>query len=221
MQNALYPKRFDDVCPYCGSTNILNPLNFAGTTEEISVQRHCDDCGRSHRLNYQVTSVTLENSDGMADTDFYYPVAELQEQGVDDPGQTPTIPVGIIAGPDGIMLMAAGYGDRASTPGYGAPVIIEQYEGKLRVVVWDDINDDDASQIIELGGARYSEEDVDRDYPFRATRCTPDGVQIEEHQFQTLDEAKAFAADKLTNIPAHYALVRDINNDRAVWDSRS
>ena len=211
MRNALYPRRFGDTCPYCGSENVGNDNDIRPTAEECSVECICDDCSRSHRLNYSVTSVTLENNDGVTYIDFHYPVADLQDQGVDESGKSATIPVSIYAAPDGIMLMAAGYGDGTSTPGYGAPIIIENYNGQLRVVVWDDINDDDTSQIIELGEARYSQDQSLHDLPFRAMQFTPNGVQIEAHQFRTLDEAAAFASERLTSIPEHYAVVSDTN----------
>jgi transcription elongation factor Elf1 len=220
MQNALYPKRFGDNCPYCGSDHVENVNDIRPTAEGCSVECLCNNCGRSHHLNYSVASVMLENDQGIADTDFHYPVAELQDQGVDDPSTTPTIPVGVVATSQGIMFMAAGYGDGASAPGYGAPVIIENYKGTLRIIVWSDINEDDVSDIIDLGSARHSECAAEPEYPFRASRHTSDGVQIEEHQFDTLAEANAFAVNHLTDIPGHYALVRDIAQDSVVWDSR-
>ena len=47
-----------------------------------------------------------------------------------------------------------GYGECAAADGYGRPVIIELYEGKLRLLVWSDINREDPTHIIELNGAQ-------------------------------------------------------------------
>ncbi len=45
------------------------------------------------------------------------------------------------------------FGDFFSSDGHGHPVLIELVGGKLRVVVWDDINSEDAT-IIDLSKAR-------------------------------------------------------------------
>lgn len=55
-----------------------------------------------------------------------------------------------------ILLAFDGYGDHASQEGYGHPVCIEVYQGKLRILVWDDINQEDPTHIISLEGARES-----------------------------------------------------------------
>ena len=52
----------------------------------------------------------------------------------------------------GIEIRPAGYGDASMLPGYGCPVIMEYYEGKLRLLVWPDINSDEP-HIINLEGA--------------------------------------------------------------------
>lgn len=56
-----------------------------------------------------------------------------------------------------VTIEADGYGDLVTTPGYGIPIIIEQLNGVLRVIVWADINQEDPTHIIDLGGARESE----------------------------------------------------------------
>ena len=53
-----------------------------------------------------------------------------------------------------ILIKADGYGDKVSDDKYGIPVIIELYEGKLRVVAWADINQEDCTDIIDLSGAK-------------------------------------------------------------------
>ena len=57
-------------------------------------------------------------------------------------------------GPYMIQLRAKGYGDCGSADGHGSPVAIEFYGGKLRVLIWGDINKEDPTHTIELEGAR-------------------------------------------------------------------
>ena len=53
-----------------------------------------------------------------------------------------------------LILRFEGFGDHNSEDGYGAPVLVENWEGKLRVVVWADINQEDPTHVIDLTGAR-------------------------------------------------------------------
>ena len=57
---------------------------------------------------------------------------------------------------DGIFVTPEGYGDYWSTDGEGSPVLVEFAEGVPRVVVWDDINVEDNSHIINLDKAAES-----------------------------------------------------------------
>ena len=54
-----------------------------------------------------------------------------------------------------IIISAKGYGDFSSENGCGSPILIEQANGKLRIVAWKDINSEDPT-IIELDGALES-----------------------------------------------------------------
>lgn len=54
----------------------------------------------------------------------------------------------------GISLLAEGYGDYSSENGSGAPVHLELYQGELRLLVWADINAEEPTHIIPLGGAQ-------------------------------------------------------------------
>jgi hypothetical protein len=54
-----------------------------------------------------------------------------------------------------IWISATGYGDAGSVPGYGEIIAIEQYHGSLRVIVWNDINEEEPT-IIPLGNAKES-----------------------------------------------------------------
>ncbi len=64
------------------------------------------------------------------------------------------LPIRLAVSPNGVSLYAEGYGDCGSTEGHGTPVFIELYKGELRVLVWADINQEDPTHVIPLGGAR-------------------------------------------------------------------
>jgi hypothetical protein len=49
------------------------------------------------------------------------------------------------------------YGDKTSQDGNGTPIMLEVYKGKLRLLVWDDINQEDPSHVIDMEGARETE----------------------------------------------------------------
>ena len=59
-------------------------------------------------------------------------------------------------GPDGIDLLAEGFGTLTMQPGYGGIAYLEYAEGRLRLLVWADINQEDPTHIIDLEGARES-----------------------------------------------------------------
>ena len=54
----------------------------------------------------------------------------------------------------GILVRIEGYGDKTSPKGEGCPIIIENWEGEARVVVWGDINKEDPTHLISLEGAK-------------------------------------------------------------------
>jgi hypothetical protein len=56
--------------------------------------------------------------------------------------------------PSGLALYPAGYGLCACADGTAGPVLLELHEGRLRLVVWDDINLEEPSHVIDLEGAR-------------------------------------------------------------------
>lgn len=41
-------------------------------------------------------------------------------------------------------------------PGFGSPIYIEFYQGSLRLLVWDDINQGDTTYVISLEGVLES-----------------------------------------------------------------
>lgn len=55
-----------------------------------------------------------------------------------------------------IEIRPSGYGDCSSQNGSGCPVIVESWDGDLRLVVWGDINKEDPTNIISLAGAQES-----------------------------------------------------------------
>ena len=55
-----------------------------------------------------------------------------------------------------VGIQVEGYGDKYSNDGEGFPILIEYYEGKLRLVVWSDINKDDPTHIIDMENAKES-----------------------------------------------------------------
>jgi len=54
-----------------------------------------------------------------------------------------------------LWIRPEGYGDHSSEDGNGFPIGIEVYEGRLRVLVWDDINAENP-RIIDMERARES-----------------------------------------------------------------
>ncbi len=56
----------------------------------------------------------------------------------------------------GIVLGFNGYGDCCSAEGHGTPVLIENREGILYVVVWADINREDPTHNISMADAKES-----------------------------------------------------------------
>ena len=224
MNIAFYPQTTEQIdagCPYCGSDRLTNSDFGAPTAKRCSIEVTCGDCGRSHHLNYTATGITLETTDDPPSLiDFFLPVGDLEDQGVDDPAGAETVPVGICTGPDALIVLAHGYGDFGSSRGYGSAVVIENFQGSLRLLVWGDINREDAVQIIDLAPAKESEREDDGAFRFRARRFDRLGALIEEHCFESADGARDFAVSKLANIPGHRVVVCDsAAGDNVLWDS--
>ncbi len=70
------------------------------------------------------------------------------------------VPCRIEADRDGILIHPEGYGDFCHAEG-GYVVAIELYDGELRVVVWSDINSEEATHIISLEGANENAREKD------------------------------------------------------------
>lgn len=80
----------------------------------------------------------------------------LEDMGDNIPEGSDRLTVTVEASTDGIFITAAGYGDNTSKDGKGVPIMLELYNGEFRVVVWDNINEEDASHVISLKGAKES-----------------------------------------------------------------
>jgi hypothetical protein len=59
-----------------------------------------------------------------------------------------------------LILRFEGFGDKTSEDGYGAPVLVENWGGKLRVIAWADINQEDPTHTIDLSGAKEDSRQV-------------------------------------------------------------
>ena len=75
----------------------------------------------------------------------------LKEQCADSPEKK--IKVKLLTEGGQLWIQADGYGDKCSAEGYGTPVGLEIWQGRLRLIVFDDINEEDP-QIIDLENAR-------------------------------------------------------------------
>ncbi len=64
-----------------------------------------------------------------------------------------SIPVRIVSNQSAISIFPEGYGDFGSAPGQGCPIFLELYQGRLRLIVFPDFNDQEPT-IIDLEGAR-------------------------------------------------------------------
>ena len=56
----------------------------------------------------------------------------------------------------GLLFSFEGYGDQCSLDGAGAPLFIDVHQDRLRLIVWSDINQEDATHFIDMEKARES-----------------------------------------------------------------
>ena len=70
-----------------------------------------------------------------------------------DPEHSETVRVRVAANDSAISIFPEGYGDFGSAPGHGCPVFLEFYRGRLRLIVFADINEQEPT-IIDLESAR-------------------------------------------------------------------
>jgi hypothetical protein len=57
-----------------------------------------------------------------------------------------------------IEIFCEGYRTAAAASGHGAPILLEVHRGRLRLLVWGDIDSEDPTHVIDLEGARSDEE---------------------------------------------------------------
>ena len=71
-----------------------------------------------------------------------------------DPNLSGSLPTRVVANDSALSIFPQGYGDFGSADGHGYPVFLELYQGRLRLVVFADINQEEPTHIIDLEGAR-------------------------------------------------------------------
>ena len=74
-----------------------------------------------------------------------------------DPEHSERLRVRVAANDSAISIFPDGYGDFGSAPGHGCPVFLELYRGRLRLIVFPDINSQDPT-IIDLESAREDQQ---------------------------------------------------------------
>ncbi len=75
----------------------------------------------------------------------------LKDVGPDHRG---SLAVRVVANESAVSIFPEGYGDYGSAEGHGCPVFLELHQGRLRLVVFADIGQEDPTHIIDLEGAR-------------------------------------------------------------------
>jgi hypothetical protein len=78
-----------------------------------------------------------------------------------DPDHLGSLLVRVVANESSISVFPNGYGDFGSAEGHGCPVFLEVHQGRLRLVVFADINREDSTHVIDLEGARESRRSED------------------------------------------------------------
>jgi len=53
-----------------------------------------------------------------------------------------------------ITISVNGYGDLTSKKNKGEPILVESFDNDVKVVLWGDINKEDATHIINMEGAK-------------------------------------------------------------------
>lgn len=56
----------------------------------------------------------------------------------------------------GISIAMPGFGDKTSSDGEGAPIYLDFCDGKMQLLVWADINQEDPTHVIDMSGALES-----------------------------------------------------------------
>lgn len=115
----------------------------------------------------------------------------------------------------GIFLNLDGYGEKTSELGYGEPVFIELLNGVARVVVFEDINDEDPSYLITLERAL----ETNREGSYKEVSAARVSKQVGETiAREGCNEAQA-VRDALTDF-RHYCVAKGIDFDKALAGSQ-
>jgi len=80
----------------------------------------------------------------------------ISEQCSELPGKK--LPVNIMVEHGKLWIQPVGFGDKTSADGHGWPIGMEVWEGRLRLIIFDDINTEDP-RIIDLENARECSRD--------------------------------------------------------------
>ncbi len=72
----------------------------------------------------------------------------------DPNGSTSSIAGKITITPMGVFLSFDYHGEKTAAEGHGQPVMVEFHEGQVKVRVWSDINQEDATHVVSLDKAR-------------------------------------------------------------------
>ena len=81
---------------------------------------------------------------------------------IDGEDSSKTLSVVVEAPGNGLLLLRPeGMGDLISHGGGDHPIALELYEGKVRLLVWADINKEDPTHTIDLSGALESSRQTD------------------------------------------------------------
>lgn len=81
---------------------------------------------------------------------------------IDGEDESKTLSVLVEAPGNGLLLLRPeGMGDLISHGGDGYPIALELIEGKVRLIVWSDINQEDPTHTIDLSGALESNRKVE------------------------------------------------------------
>ena len=76
---------------------------------------------------------------------------------IDGEDSSKTLSVLVLAPGNGLLLLRPeGFGEKTALDGHGHPIALELYEGKVRLFVWADINQEDPTHTIDLSGALES-----------------------------------------------------------------
>jgi hypothetical protein len=103
---------------------------------------------------------------------YFNPLCTLRDKS--DAG-TQAVPLTVTANADWLAIRPHGYGEQEAIDGYGEPILMEVWQGELRLLVGTDINDSDKS-VISLEGARE-----DRRRESRPVEVTPPPL-LPEHR---------------------------------------